>query len=334
MAIATDRIDSINIILMLISVVLSLVFPFELFLFSYIILGPLHYMTELSWLKDRDFFAPDALGWKMILGVALLGIGLLVVSDISASGGLIAEDTNHIYRGIFIACLFGGLMLSGIIQQTTDLFNRVLLGIAVIGLGVAGAGQLWFLIIIGLFLPTLIHTTIFTGGFMLEGALKNGRRIGYLAFLVFLFCHVLIFLFPSVRIAALESTLTSRLYTAGEFQYLNQYLFQWFVPGDAAFVLDSTIGLRIQSFIAFAYTYHYLNWFSKTEVIRWHRIPRQWLTLSIMVWIASIGLHLVDMKTGIIFISLLSLLHVFMEFPLNYRSFMNLFRMLKKRSVV
>ena len=32
----------------------------------------------------------------------------------------------------------------------------------------------------------------------------------------------------------------------------------------------SPAGLAIMRFIAFAYAYHYLNWFSKTAVIRWH----------------------------------------------------------------
>jgi hypothetical protein len=28
-------------------------------------------------------------------------------------------------------------------------------------------------------------------------------------------------------------------------------------------------------FIAFAYTYHYLNWFSKTDIIRWHVVSQR-----------------------------------------------------------
>jgi len=92
--------------------------------------------------------------------------------------------------------------------------------------------------------------------------------------------------------------------------------------------LDSPNGLRIQGFIAFAYTYHYLNWFSKTEVIKWYKVPKGQLLLSASIWILSIALHLIDVKVGIMFIALLSMLHVIMEFPLNHRSFVSIGRTL------
>ena len=41
---------------MLVSAVLAFVLPFELFLFSYAVLGPLHYLTEISWLQKSGFY--------------------------------------------------------------------------------------------------------------------------------------------------------------------------------------------------------------------------------------------------------------------------------------
>ena len=32
--------------------------PFELLLLSYVVLGPAHYFTEISWLHDRKYFLP------------------------------------------------------------------------------------------------------------------------------------------------------------------------------------------------------------------------------------------------------------------------------------
>ena len=52
----TDRINFLNIGLMLISCVVALFIPFELFLFAYAVLGPAHYLTEISWLQKRRFF--------------------------------------------------------------------------------------------------------------------------------------------------------------------------------------------------------------------------------------------------------------------------------------
>ncbi len=67
---------------------------------------------------------------------------------------------------------------------------------------------------------------------------------------------------------------------------------------------------------------------SKTEVIKWHKISRSQLLFSFAIWIISIAIHRIDVKTGIMFIALLSMLHVLMEFPLNHKSFISIGRML------
>ena len=50
------RLDYANIGLMLISFGVAMVVPFELFLFSYAVLGPAHYLTEIAWLHERKYF--------------------------------------------------------------------------------------------------------------------------------------------------------------------------------------------------------------------------------------------------------------------------------------
>ena len=53
----TDKgINLTNIALMLLSTVIAFIIPFKLFLFVYAVLGPLHYLTEISWLDKRNFF--------------------------------------------------------------------------------------------------------------------------------------------------------------------------------------------------------------------------------------------------------------------------------------
>ena len=42
------QVNLLNIWLMVASLCAALIVPFELFLFSYAVLGPLHYLTELS----------------------------------------------------------------------------------------------------------------------------------------------------------------------------------------------------------------------------------------------------------------------------------------------
>ena len=52
----TRGINLANIILMLVSCAIAFVLPFELFLFSYAVLGPLHYLTEISWLHKSNYY--------------------------------------------------------------------------------------------------------------------------------------------------------------------------------------------------------------------------------------------------------------------------------------
>jgi hypothetical protein len=85
-------------------------------------------------------------------------------------------------------------------------------------------------------------------------------------------------------------------------------------------VYGSPLGISITRFIAFAYTYHYLNWFSKTSIIQWHKVPYLNLGLVIVLWLASVSLYMYDYRTGLQALFFLSFLHVFLEFPLNIQS--------------
>jgi hypothetical protein len=54
-----NRLDYINIGLLIFSCILAFIMPFELFLFAYGVLGPLHYLTEISWLHDKNYYTTD-----------------------------------------------------------------------------------------------------------------------------------------------------------------------------------------------------------------------------------------------------------------------------------
>jgi hypothetical protein len=89
---------------------------------------------------------------------------------------------------------------------------------------------------------------------------------------------------------------------------------------------NSRAGLMIMRFIAFAYTYHYLNWFSKTSVIKWHQVPKKRLIIIGSLWAISIGFYLYNYMWGFNILFLLSFLHVFLEFPLNHITFIGIFK--------
>ena len=64
-----DQINYLNIGLMVISMIAAFVMPFEVFLFAYAFLGPLHYLTEISWLHDRKYFSTGKYDFVILLGV-------------------------------------------------------------------------------------------------------------------------------------------------------------------------------------------------------------------------------------------------------------------------
>lgn len=72
--------------------------------------------------------------------------------------------------------------------------------------------------------------------------------------------------------------------------------------------------------IAFAYTYHYLNWFSKTSIIRWHEVSQRRAVAIVALWAASVGVYAYDYALGIGVLYILSMLHVLLEFPLDHQT--------------
>ena len=120
------------------------------------------------------------------------------------------------------------------------------------------------------------------------------------------------------------------------FKFLNITLYNAFgfgtmAPTDSALLYYDSHGLAIMRFIAFAYTYHYLNWFSKTTVIKWNEISKQRMAIIILLWILSVVLYAFSYKIGFYALFLLSMLHVFFEFPLNHQTFIGIGKEFKAR---
>jgi hypothetical protein len=115
----------------------------------------------------------------------------------------------------------------------------------------------------------------------------------------------------------------------GSFSTLNAELIKFFNLGSGSSlyeIYNSTAGLIVMRLIAFAYTYHYLNWFSKTSIIKWHEISTVRTFAIIGLWIASLGIYAYDFQLGMITLYFLSVLHVMLEFPLNHQTFVGIGR--------
>ncbi|MDX2194969.1 MAG: hypothetical protein NW207_01010 [Cytophagales bacterium] len=91
-------------------------------------------------------------------------------------------------------------------------------------------------------------------------------------------------------------------------------------------IFNSKEGIVIMQFIAFSYTYHYLNWFTKTSVIKWHEVSVFRAIAISGTYITLLLVFFWDKKLGISLLTLLSLAHLILEFPLNWISVKQIFK--------
>lgn len=324
----TDRINFLNIGLMLLSCVVALFIPFELFLFAYAVLGPAHYLTEISWLQKRRFFTRGEHDYWLLGGLAVL---LFLSSPLSSQGFSQQEHTTTVATYTFLA------LGSALVLMLLDRPMPRILGLAVVAaLAFVAVNTAGFLIaLLALFVPTLVHVYIFTGFFIIFGALKERSRSGYLAFAVFLACPVACWLIHPAKL--MPSAYVTVSYFKN-FALINMAVLGIDPPqtqGDllnaARSVFESDTGLIVMRFIAFAYTYHYLNWFSKTSIIRWHQVGKQRLAIVAGLWLASVGLYIYNYSLGFKVLFCLSFMHLYLEFPLNHISIIGTFKEVRSR---
>lgn len=308
-------IDIANIGLMIVSCVAAYLLPFELFLFSYAVLGPLHYLTEISWLHRRDYFTTAKMDYLIFLPLAAILTFMVVLGAQDEEAA--RWSTNLIF--ICVVAALGMVLLK-------EWWHKVLLIIgAFIGGYILSSGK-GFQLAFGMYLPTLVHVFIFTGIFIVYGALKSKSLTGMLSVVVFVLCGASFFVYHPNIYWYQVSPYAVRSIQGIRFDGLVGSIVHLFhmdtITYDNFFqvVFHSVPGQSVMRFIAFAYTYHYLNWFSKTSVIKWHMVPKKWLVVVGVMWISSVALYAYDYLIGLEVLFLLSMLHVFMEFPLNYRS--------------
>ena len=347
-----DKINYLNIGLMLVTMVLAYYFPFETFLLAYAFLGPLHYLTEISWLHDRQYFTKGKYDFIPLL---LIGIALSYAA-FAKDAGFDMEFYNtfveySLFDKLLVLALFSSLLFAFVKNLPVKIFSILFLFIFISG---------WFsednnemnqssttVFALTSLLPTLIHVYVFTGLFRLFGALKSRSKTGLMSVGAFIILPIiLIFVIPVKSKTNYISAYGKEAYYAdGDgFFYTNVSIMDHFdltkvpnltnkqyldsivnkkspsnqmpaaerkrisdslskmlsadfivpiqdneyymkpIPVNKAIpvnpkdfywssVFFSTVGIMLMRFIAFAYMYHYLNWFSKTEVIRWHKVP-------------------------------------------------------------
>jgi hypothetical protein len=338
------RINVVNIGLMIFSCIAAFIMPFEVFLFAYAFLGPLHYLTEISWLHDRQYFTK---GKYDSIVLWIIGIIILLESIAYKNHWNWPFDSAFGNKIIFVA-FTGSLLMIFVKNAYVKVFG--LLFILFVAQGIFKVNERDGLaFFIGALLPTLVHVFVFTGFFILYGALKSRSQSGLISFVVFIVCPILLFtLFRDKSFIEITkygqdsykaggegffdtnlSFLTTIFHVdfpqmkdaAGNLLYYDngdgtQVAAQDF-SNAAQVVFHSQTGILLMRFIAFAYTYHYLNWFSKTEIIKWHKVPKARFIGVIILWVVSLVLYGVNYALGLRWLYFLSFCHVLLEFPLN-----------------
>jgi len=297
-------IDKINLLLLVFAFAVAYVIPFELLLLSYAFLGPLHYLTEISWLHDRKYFT------------------------------LLPEDPIYLVVGSFVL-LFAGAAIFPSAAELVWILLLIAFCTAFVRsmwkrLAIIFAGLLFLLPWLGstasyataVLIPTVMHVYIFTIIFMIFGALKAKSILGHTNAALFFFGGILLFFLPQSGLQIFPNYVEAHyVFFGGIAEAFGQILA---VPGQA--ILPA-----IASFLAFTYTYHYLNWFSKTTVIEWHAVTWQRAFVIGALYAISVGLYLYDYALGFIVLLSLSFLHVVLEFPLNFKSMQGVYQSAFKR---
>ena len=291
------KLDYLNILLMLISFVIAYISPWPLLLGAYAILGPAHYLTEISWLHDRNYFTQQKADYIYLL---ILTFYMLVFTKfyipimILTLSFTVAMTLFKTYKEK-VLIIFAGLIIAALTTKNTAY------------------------VIILLFLPTLIHVYVFTAGFILNGAIKNHSVPGYATFALLILCGICFFLPQPFIIQPITAHFV--LHNANYFQNMVDLFIK-------TFRLENNNQHIIQTirFIAFAYSYHYLNWVSKTGIIRWHEISGKRLRILTYIYLFSISLYLYNYGLGFVVLLSLSFLHVILELPLDVLMFKNIFQ--------
>jgi hypothetical protein len=287
-----------------VSAVAASLAPLQVFIFVYAFVGPLHYLTEIAWLRKKSFYFGGGAVSEGVY-VALAAVLCMIVSvDFYIHRGL----TGYAI-GILMVLSLGAWVKNPYVLLSA-LFAGYLAKFFVHGL----------VMFVAVILPTIVHVYVFTMLFMVSGLVREQRRT-MLAWIN----PILLLGFPVLLLMARWSyPAPSRYWISAEagFRGLHGYLVGLLghnLHPDASILADPAAA-GVLRFLAFIYLFHYLNWFAKTELLQWHRVSRGSWGWIALLYCVSVGCYLWNFTVGFYLVNFLSMLHVFLEFPLNWHT--------------
>jgi hypothetical protein len=288
-------IDSLNIALIAGACALAHWKPYGLLFFSYAVLGPAHYLTQISWLHDRRYFSELRFIAPLFSVIAVL---LAFCSFYNGPGQIL------IATGLF--CLALSISLIAVLPSRSFVLYGIAAGCALL-LFISAIAAPALAVVIAVLLPTVLHVFVFTAAFMWAGARRSGKMASWLAIFALLACAASFFTGLGAEVAPAHPGI---LFFRPLMDFMHDRL-GFLAVGET----------QLFGFLSFAYTYHYLNWFSKAEIIHWHRIPAARMRKIVAIYCIAVAVYAYSYTLGLLTLLFLAHLHVMLEFPLNMRTF-------------
>jgi hypothetical protein len=293
-----------NFLALVVSAVAASLAPLQVFIFVYAFVGPLHYLTEIAWLKKKEFyFGGGVVSERVYVAVAAV---LCVAVSVDF----------YIHRGLTGYAIGILMVLSlGALEKKPYVLISALIAGYVAKFFVHG-----LVIFVGAILPTIVHVYVFTMLFMVSGLVRERKRSALAWVNPFLLLGL-----PVALLAARWSYPAPGSYwihAEAGFSALHGYLVRLLghnLHPDATILADPAAA-GVLRFLAFIYLFHYLNWFAKTELLQWHRVSRRSWGWIAALYSVSVGCYLWNFVIGFYLVNFLSMLHVFLEFPLNWHT--------------
>ena len=293
-----------NFIALILSAVAATLAPLQTFIFVYAFVGPFHYLTEIAWLRKKEFY----------FGGGLVSPRVFVV--VASALCLAASVDMVIHRGItgYAVGLLLVLSLSARVKNPSVLLAALVAGYCAKFLV---HGLVLFLAAI---LPTVVHVYVFTVLFIVSGLVRSSERpmLAWVNPLLLLAMPVLLLRGSWSYLAPGSYWVHAEAGFSELHRYLAGLLGANLHPGMTMMTDPAATG--VMRVLAFIYMYHYLNWFAKTELLKWHLVSRRsWVTILALYGL-SIGCYLYSFVLGFYIVNFLSLLHVLLELPLNWHT--------------
>jgi hypothetical protein len=290
-------IDLTNVLLIVLSCVVAHIVPLKLLAYSYAVLGPAHYLSQMAWLHDKRYFVGRTWFAPVALGIAAILTQIFFLPKANAS---------------LPACLMVLAVATALMSFNGRYSMVIAIGIAV-ALLFAVLTKYDFALLVAVLLPTVVHVFMFTAAFMLNGAKRARQRSGYVSV-------------AALGIAAISFTVIPTFIVPDTSSAIATF-FQPVVTEMKHLGWHNSSSASIFGFLAFAYTYHYLNWFSKVEIIRWHKVPRTWQVSIAVVYVLLLVLYSLNFTWGLRVSFFLSIAHVVLELPLDMQVICSLIRL-------